>query len=413
MCKKKGIYIAIILFILLVGTSANVYGSLRQGSKGRVVTLFNDGWKFKKVANNSDINMKQIDTSNWEEVKLPHTWNAIDGCDGYAASVVEADGSIQSVDSNDNSYYRGVGGYLKEYTFASEIYQGKKVFIEFEGANTVTTLYINGKKVGKAHKGGYAAFRYDITGYIKLDQVNIIAVAVDNSRTTDIAPIDWEGDFTKFGGIYRDVSILAVDKIHIDLMDYGSDGIYVSTDNVSSKSADTNIKVNITNDDRQSHEITVRAEISSKSGKIVAKKEETLELKNGITAAVTMNLPITKPHLWKGINDPYLYDLKITLLADNYIDEKIIKFGYRSFQLSNTKGLLLNGKKYNVNGVNYHQDSYENGWAMTSEQYERDFSIMKEMGVTAVRFAHYQHNQYEYELCDNEQNVLLLHPFPS
>lgn len=375
-------------------------------SKGRVEILFNEGWKFNKLADGTELNVAAIDTSTWEAVTLPHTWNAIDGCDGYANTVVESDGTVGAADRNENSYYRGLGGYRKEYTFSSQDYEGKKIYIEFEGANTVTTLYVNGTKVGEPHKGGYSAFRYDITDYVVLDEVNVMAVTVDNSRTTDIAPLDREGDFTKFGGIYRDVAIVAVDYVHIDLMDFGADGVYVTAKNITGQSADTNIEVNITNDSLQVQNVSIKAEICDAEGKIVANAEIAADVKEGETSAVSIDLPLNNPHLWNGVTDPYLYSVNVSLSAENYNDSKSVPIGYRSFSIDNKEGLLLNDTKYEVYGVNYHQDSFENGWAMTDVQRDRDYAIMGDMGVTAVRMAHYQHDEYEYDICDKEGYIV-------
>ncbi len=399
MKKIYNYFIGLMVLLLCLGLAA--FDNSKESS-GRVTALFNDGWKFSKLADGVVLNSTNIDTAKWEEVTLPHTWNNIDGCDGYANTVVESDGTTGVKDRKENSYYRGLGGYVKEYIFTSDVYGGKKVFIEFEGANTITTLYVNGTKIGKPHKGGYAAFRYDITDYIVLDKINVIAVTVDNSRTTDVAPLDWEGDYTKFGGIYRDVSIVAVDRVHIDLMDYGSDGVYISTQKVTTKSADTHIKVNITNDSSEVQNVTVEVALSDASGKTAASKNTTVELKSNHTSPISFDIPIKKPHLWNGVKNPSLYTCKVSVTSGSYSDTKTVTYGYRYFSISNDKGFLLNGKKYNIYGVNYHQDSYENGWAMTDAQRDRDYQIMQEMGVTAVRMAHYQHDAYEYDICDKK-----------
>lgn len=367
--------------------------------------MFNDGWKFKKLPDGTWLSETAFDTSDWEEVDLPHTWNAVDGCDGHAESVVESDGSTASADRDGNSYFRGLGGYVKEYIFSSGEYAGKKIYIEFEGANTVTTLYINGIMAGEPHRGGYARFRYDITDYVRLDEGNVITVIVDNSRTTDIAPLDGEGDFTKFGGIYRDVSVIAADLVHFDRMDYGSDGIYVSTPEVTKQSAAMGIMARVTNDSPKPRTVTVRAMLLDTERILVTCSEQEAEVDAGETLSISLPMQLEDPHLWNGIKDPYLYTLHVTLEAEGCQDGRTVSVGFRSFSLLR-EALLLNGEEYKVYGVNCHQDSYENGFAMTDEQRERDYAIMRDMGVTAVRMAHYQHDRYEYDICDRTGYVV-------
>ena len=166
----------------------------------RTVIDFGSGWKFLKLTQKDGLSELTVedpafDDSSWEAVELPHTWNAQDGADGRSGT-----------DEGGEHYYRGLGGYRKTFTLPQST-DGKRIFIEFEGANTVTEVYLNGSFVGK-HEGGYSAFRFDITDFVKSGEENVIAVKVSNAPTRYIAPIDSQGDFTKMGGIYRDVSIL-------------------------------------------------------------------------------------------------------------------------------------------------------------------------------------------------------------
>lgn len=360
----------------------------------RITESFNNDWKFLKLTQKNGLSELAIeaadfDDSDWESLSLPHTWNDKDGCDGWSG-----------IDEGGEHYYRGLGGYRKVFNFSNEDFSDKEIFLEFEGANTVAELFVNGVSAG-VHEGGYSAFRFDITDLVKLDEDNIIAVKVNNAPTDYIAPITDQGDFTKMGGLYRDVNLIAVQKIHIDLMDYGSSGIYITPQNITEENADIDFLVKIANDSAQDGEITVKAEIADADGNIAAEGEAVCNISAGKKAETKMNVKLSDPVLWNGTDDPYLYNAKITLCKDEEIlDEYTQTFGIRTYSIDPDNGFFLNGKYLDLHGVNYHQDSFENGWAMTDEQRERDYNMMLDMGCNTVRMAHYQHDGYEYDLCD-------------
>ena len=277
--------------------------------KGRFTDNFNNDWKFLKLTWKDGLSelaaeKPDFDDSNWESVTLPHTWNAVDGCDGWSG-----------IDEGGEHYYRGLGGYLKSYFFDSDRFADKEIFLEFEGANTVTELYVNGTSAG-VHEGGYAAFRFDITEYVKLDEENIIAVKVNNAPTDYIAPITNQGDFTKMGGIYRDVTLISVPKTHIDLMDYGSSGIYITPKNITADTADVDILVKLANNGQTEENIIVKAEIYGMDSSLAAQAESSVSIAANINTEAKMSLNISKPVLWNGVENPYLYNAKITVLKD-------------------------------------------------------------------------------------------------
>lgn len=360
---------------------------------GRTVINFNGGWKFLKLTQKgvlSELAVENVDFNDsvWETVTLPHTWNAVDGADGWSG-----------IDEGGEHYYRGLGGYRKTYVFPSEL-SGKRIFIEFEGANTITELYINEKFVGK-HEGGYSAFRFDITDFVKLGEENVIAVKVNNAPTDYIAPITNQGDFTKMGGIYRDVSIIAVEPLHIDLMDYGASGVYVTPKNISTEHADIDVSVKLANDGGEKKSVNANVDIVDMEGNTVATGNTEVNVSANARAEASVTIPLDNPTLWNGVENPYLYSAKVTLVDDETeVDSITQSFGIRTYYIDPEKGFFLNGHYLDLHGVNYHQDSYENGWAMTNEQRERDYNMMSELGCTTVRMAHYQHASYEYDLCD-------------
>lgn len=360
---------------------------------GRTVLSFNDGWSFLKLTQADGLSGLAIesldfDDSAWKSINLPHTWNAIDGADGWSG-----------VDEGGEHYYRGLGGYRKKFTISESI-DGKRVYIEFEGANTVTEVFINGVFAGR-HEGGYAAFRFDITELLKRDSENVIAVKVNNAPTDYIAPITNQGDFTKMGGIYRDVKLIILPEVHIDLMDFGSSGVYI-TPKIKEGCADIGVLVRLANDGGSSKTVNVTVDILDAQGGTVGSSGGKAAVPPGGNSDYNTSIALDNPHLWNGVDDPYLYSAKVTVTDEegNILDEVIEHFGVREYHIDPESGFFLNGRHYDLHGVNYHQDSFENGWAMTNEQRERDYNMMRELGCTTVRMAHYQHNRYEYDLCD-------------
>lgn len=366
----------------------------RKDIIGRTEINFNDRWKFLKLTQKNGlsdlvIESEDFDDSLWENISLPHTWNAADGASGRTG-----------IEEGGENYYRGLGGYRKKTYISEKEYGSRLIFIEFEGANTVTELFVNGFFAGR-HEGGYSAFRFDITPYIIPDKENLFAVKVNNAPTNYIPPITDQGDFTKMGGIYRDVKLIAVEKIHIDLADHGASGVYVTPKNITKDSAEIDILVKLANDGAEETELIVKTNILNAEGKLTAAESKSLSLAASEKNHVRFNVTVEDPILWNGKKNPYLYTAEIIVESQSgELDRYKQSFGIRSYRFDPENGFFLNGEYLDLRGVNYHQDSYENGWAMTDEQRERDYGTMLEMGCTSVRMAHYQHDGYEYELCD-------------
>lgn len=349
----------------------------------RKVINFNENWKFLKE-NSEKAYEIGFNHKEWVEVNIPHTWNAIDGANGF-------------------DFYRGACWYRKSFKINSDI-KDKKVFIEFQGSNSVTDVYLNEKYLGQ-HRGGYSTFRFDITEFLVEDKENVLAVKVDNSNFDDVYP--QVADFTFYGGIYRDVNLIIVNNIHFDLMDYGSQGVYISQNEVSKEKASINIKAKITNKDKNNKKIRLWAKILDKDNKIVNyfAKDKILEAESN--NELTLPFIIDNPNLWNGLENPYMYSLKISLESYNdTIDELIIPFGLRYFEVCPQKGFILNGEQMRLNGVSRHQDRKDMGWAISKKEHEEDLTLIKELSANSIRLAHYQHDQYFYDLCDQEGFVL-------
>lgn len=307
----------------------------------------------------------------WQTVDIPHTWNAVDGQDGGA------------------DYFRGTGWYVKEFAKAEE---GKKVYLEFEGAFASAMVYVNGTKIAY-HEGGYSAFRADMTELLT-EEKNIVAVCVDNREKSNIYP--QTADFTFYGGIYRNVNLIIVGESHFDLDYYGGTGVTVSTE-IAKADAVLNLNAFVNGAaEGQTVAYTVRDQEGNLAAEIIRPAEQ---------AAGRVLLP--KAHLWQGVEDPYLYTLTAQLIIHNeVIDEVSTKFGVREFHADPQKGFFLNGKLTPLRGVSRHQDYLGIGNALTKAHHEKDMELIKEVGANTIRLAHYQHSQEFYDACDEAGMVV-------
>jgi len=298
---------------------------------------------------------------NRTPVVIPHTWNAKDGQDGG------------------NDYWRGTNVYDVEFPAPEFQVQEEAVYLQFQGVNASAKVLLNGKEVC-THEGGYSTFRADITDY--LEAQNKLVVEVDNSVNDRIYP--QKADFTFYGGIYRDVELLIVNKAHFDLDFHGGPGIKI-TPKVSGNDAD----------------IHVETWTNTPGGKV----EITLLEADGSVAATgegrDVTLKIKNVHLWDGLEDPYLYTVKATLIVNGKtVDEITSTCGVRYFEFSPKDGFHLNGRPYPLHGVSRHQDRKSVGNAISRENHEQDMELIREVGANTIRLAHYQHDQYFYDLCD-------------
>lgn len=318
----------------------------------------NRHWFFTK----DEIDVKHSTSPQGQEIDLPHTWNAKDGQDGG------------------NDYYRGRCYYMKKLE-RPQLRSGEMAYLEFRGVNSSADVYLNGKHLCR-HDGGYSTFRVDITS--ALAEENTLVVAVDNSPNRKVYP--QKADFTFYGGIYRDVYLVTVPAAHFAMEDHGAPGIQV-TAKVVGGTADILIKVRVENGDGR----TVRVEVDGIGSR-------SIPVQNGCAQA---GFTIFDARLWNGTYDPFLYTARAVLLSQGEADDEVsARFGCREFQFDKERGFLLNGKSYPLRGVARHQDFYGVGNAITREMMRNDIAIIREMGANTIRLAHYQHDQYFYDLCD-------------
>jgi len=332
----------------------------------RQIINFNRKWAFTKMADSIPETMP----TKWDIVNLPHSWNAIDGQDG------------------DNDFYRGTCYYAKQFMKAS-LPTADRYYLEIKGANSSADVYVNGKNLAH-HDGGYSTWRVDITEALDLN--NLLVIAVDNAANETVYP--QMADFTFYGGIYRDVNIIAVSESHFDLDYYGGPGIAV-TPVIEGTTAKVGVEVYVTN--KKDDQVLVYR-IKDAEGNVVG------SISSEDTAAL---FEIENVHLWHGRKDPYLYTAEVALVeGETVVDAVSTRFGCRSFEIDPDNGFILNGEEYPLRGVSRHQDRWGFGNALLPEHHEEDIELICEMGATTIRLAHYQHDQYFYDLCDEKGLVI-------
>ncbi len=332
----------------------------------RTVVNFNAKWAFSKEAAALPT---AIDT-RWNFVNLPHSWNAIDGQDGA------------------NDYFRGTAYYAKALD-KMDLPKADRYYLEIQGANSSADLYLNGQCLAH-HDGGYSTWRVEITQ--QLQRENLFVIAVDNSENDRVYP--QVADFTFYGGLYRNVNILCVSESHFDLDYYGGPGIAV-TPVMDGDAANVEVEVYLT--DRKDGQ-SIAYTLLDAAGNAVASCS---------SDSTKVTFRIENAHKWHGRKDPYLYTAKAELCSgETVLDTVTARFGCRSYVIDPEKGFLLNGEPYLLRGVSRHQDRWGIGNALLPEHHKEDMELICEVGATTIRLAHYQHDQYFYDLCDEAGMVV-------
>ncbi len=329
----------------------------------RKILNLNENWLFCKGV--SDVSCRE-----GENISLPHTWNATDGQDGG------------------NDYFRGTCLYVKTLNNA-DLPEADRYYLEICGANSSAEVFVGGEKLCR-HDGGYSTFRVDLTD--KITDATDIAITVDNAPNETVYP--QMADFTFYGGLYRNVNLICVNETHFDLDYYGAPGIAI-TPKVSGSDAEVEVEVFVKNlKEGQKIAYTLYSKEEKELGKIVS-----------ADTVVTFN--IHDVHLWNGKADPYLYSLKAEIVeGDTVLDNVCSRFGCRTFKIDPENGFILNGKEYPLRGVSRHQDWLGIGNALKPEHHKADIDFILEMGANTIRLAHYQHDQYFYDLCDEAGLVI-------
>ena len=329
----------------------------------RNIVNLNENWLFAK--DTADVACRE-----GVAVNLPHTWNAEDGFDGG------------------NDYFRGSCLYVKTLNKA-DLPAADLYYLEFRGANSSAWVYVNGEKLAE-HHGGYSTWRVNITDYIA--DTTEIAVVVDNAPNETVYP--QMADFTFYGGLYRDVNLICANKAHFDLDYYGAPGIKI-TPTVVGKDATVEVEAYVCG--------------LAEGQKLVyaVYDHEEKELQKIETTDSKVTFTIENVHLWHGRKAPYLYCCEVEIVeGGEVLDNVCNRFGCRTFEIHPDNGFILNGEEYPLRGVSRHQDRFGVGNALLPEHHLEDMDLICEVGATTIRLAHYQHDQYFYDLCDERGMVI-------
>ena len=332
--------------------------------------LLNNDWNFRFS--------HQVQKGTEVRVDLPHTWNAQDALSGKI------------------DYKRGIGNYEKNLFIRPE-WKGKRLFIRFEGVNNIADVFINRRHIGE-HRGGYGAFTFEITGKVEYGKENSILVRVNNGEQLDIMPL--VGDFNFYGGIYRDVHLLITDETCISPLDYASPGVRLIQDSVSHRYAKVRAIVDLSNGSSGNQEVELNVRLLD-GQRVVKEGTKNVNLSGNEVMQQELTFEIDQPHLWNGRQDPFLYQAEVTLFRNGQMVDRVTQpLGLRFYRIDPDKGFFLNGKHLPLQGVCRHQDRSEVGNALRPQHHEEDVALMLEMGVNAVRLAHYPQATYFYDLMD-------------
>ncbi len=356
----------------------------------RKIVNLNENWSFVKETTVSPASLHPS-CENTEQITLPHSWNAIDGQDGGG------------------DYYRGTCYYVKELQ-KEALPEADRYYLEIQGANSSADVYVNSKALAH-HDGGYSTWRVDVTE--ALTEVNagmggsadaaILTIAVDNSPNDTVYP--QMADFTFYGGLYRDVNLICVNECHFDLDYYGAPGIKVTPVVRNGENACADVTVEVF--------LAQGAALTSKSIRYTLTDASGIVVGATVSADTKVDFSIENVHLWNGRKDPYLYTATAEILdsatdagSATVLDNISTRFGCRTFKIDPERGFILNGAEYPLRGVSRHQDRWTFGNALSREHHKEDMELIHEMGANTIRLAHYQHDQYFYDLCDEYGMVI-------
>ena len=333
--------------------------------------LINQDWSFRFS--------HQVNANAARRVDLPHTWNAQDALGGK------------------HDYKRGIGNYTKKIFIRPE-WQSKRLFLRFEGANCVSNVFVNGKHIGE-HRGGYGAFVFEITDKVEYGKENTLLVRVNNGEQLDVMPL--VGDFNFYGGIYRDVHLLLTDNLCISPLDYASSGVYLIQQQITDKQAAICARINLSNGTGELRKAVLRLQVNDGKKTVYETEKEVSMIPHTDVQVENIEFILKNPRLWNGTQDPFMYQTVVTLIKDGKELDKVEQpLGVRYYITDPDKGFFLNGKHLPLHGVCRHQERAEVGNALYPVHHEEDTRIMLDMGVNAVRLAHYPQNEYTVRLAE-------------
>lgn len=345
----------------------------------RIVIPLNEGWQFTK--DNYEVNGGSNNAVQWQAVSLPHTWNAEDVLDDVPG------------------YYRGAGWYRKKLKLDKAL-RAKTICLSFGAANQEATIFINGKKAG-SHTGGYTAFTIPVSSLIDWNGENELLVKVDNSFNPAIPPLT--ADFTFYGGLYRQASLIALAPVHFSCGNNGSKSVFISTPSVGQDKAAVHIRSVLSNNKTIPQQVKISTVVYNAKGIKVAGVSGNITVAAGSDKSIEQDIKaISHPRLWSP-GDPYLYKA-VTTISDaktgKPLDEITSPLGFRWFHFDAEKGFFLNGNPLKLVGASRHQDYKGMGNAVPPALARKDVALLKAMGGNFLRVAHYPQDPAILQACD-------------
>ncbi|OIQ91753.1 beta-galactosidase BoGH2A precursor [mine drainage metagenome] len=337
----------------------------------RQVENFNRGWHFA-LGDHPGAKAPCYDDSGWQRVGLPHSFSI----PSFAAG---------------NSFYVGYGWYRKQFTIPDS-WNGKRLFLDFDGAFQDAEVFVNGREVGR-HQGGYTGFEIEITDAAHVGR-NLVAVRLNNRWNPQLAPRAGEHEFR--GGLYRDVWLVATNPLHVTWY-----GTFVTTPTVSADSGTVNVKTEVINQSPVRKVCTVQTRVVDPSGRTLETMSSMRSLRPGQTITFDQtSSPIPHPKLWSP-DHPTLYSVLTTLCdGDHSVDDFKSPLGFRWFKFTAHHGFFLNGKHLYFKGANAHQDHAGWGDAVADSGFYRDVGMLKDAGFDFIRGSHYPHAPAFASACD-------------
>ena len=357
------------LTLILVLCCAALLGMAQPN--GSYITSINEGWQFQQTGREQ----------SWQRVSIPHSWNALDAMD------------------DEPGFYRGVGTYRRMLNVDSTL-AGKQLYLYFEGANQTTRVLVNDREVA-LHKGGYTRFVADITPAVRIGADNDITLVVDNSHDAQIPPLS--ADFTFFGGVYRDVYLVAKSPVHFSLSDFASTGVYVRTPKVSKEQAEVEMEALITNATATRRQVNCTFEVRSPRNELVATLKGKVRLDAGVAnTSLKLRTILQNPMLWD-VDSPNLYCVTAYITdarTGEVLDQQTETFGLRWYEFNAQTGFWLNGRPLKLIGTSRHQCYPGKGYALDDALHLQDVRLLKEMGGNFLRVSHYPQDPLVLDLCD-------------
>lgn len=339
------------------------------------------------VDRNPSLSYKTTDLTEWQFAKQkPEMWCR-----------VTVPHSCNATDGHSAKYYRGKSFYKKVIDL-TESQVNHPLFLLFEGAAQAAVVKVNGTELC-SHRGGYTPFVVPLKGKVKAGK-NELMVVCDNKEDVNLIPV--ASDFNKNNGLHNPVHLLEMNDVYASPVEYGLYRMHVSTPQVSAKSALTNIESCFKNASGQTEKITVTLKLVNAEGKVCYKNKRQATVPADGTYNYKQSFTLKNPHLWQGLDDPYLYkaQIEVSSRSGERLDFVQTTVGYRFYRVDANEGFFLNGKHYPLRGVSMHQDWDKSASALNYQQIDKDYEIVKELGANFLRLAHYPHNDYAFRKCD-------------